>query len=180
MAGQDELAEVQTQHRNREERELKWQNVARLLVPKWACLSISETTDLSIFSHTSLGFPETGLKKKRKHPVSGSCVDVGGERRMGRLPWRWKATVTQITTCYNQGQPPPNAQQVEPWSRSAAAEHTQCIQAWWPMVKKTCWPHRVPLLSAKSRKLRLQFTQAHQNWTTEDWKHVVWSEFWHK
>ncbi len=35
-------------------------------------------------------------------------------------------------------------------------------------------PHRVPLLSAKNRKRRLQF--AHQNWTAEDWKNVAWSE----
>ncbi len=31
-------------------------------------------------------------------------------------------------------------------------------------------PHPVPLLSAKNRKRRRQFTQAHQNWTIEDWK----------
>ncbi len=37
-------------------------------------------------------------------------------------------------------------------------------------------PHRVPLLSAKNRKRRLQFAQAHQNWTIEDWKNVVWSD----
>ncbi len=37
-------------------------------------------------------------------------------------------------------------------------------------------PHWVPLLSAKNRKQRLQFTQAHQNWTTEDWKNVAWSD----
>ncbi|XP_073808214.1 GRB2-associated-binding protein 3 isoform X2 [Danio rerio] len=37
-------------------------------------------------------------------------------------------------------------------------------------------PHRVPLLSAKNRKLRLQFTQAHQIWTIEDWKNVAWSD----
>ncbi len=37
-------------------------------------------------------------------------------------------------------------------------------------------PHRVPLLSAKNRKRRLQFAQAHQNWTIEDWKNVAWSE----
>ncbi len=30
------------------------------------------------------------------------------------------------------------------------------------------------LLSAKNR--RLQFTQAHQNWTIEDWKNVAWSD----
>ncbi len=37
-------------------------------------------------------------------------------------------------------------------------------------------PHRVPLLSAKNRKQRLQFTRAHQNWTIEDWKNVAWSD----
>ncbi len=37
-------------------------------------------------------------------------------------------------------------------------------------------PHRVPLLSAKNRKWRLQFAQDHQNWTIEDWKNVVWSD----
>ncbi len=37
-------------------------------------------------------------------------------------------------------------------------------------------PHRVPLLSAKNRKRRLQFTQAHQNWTIEDWKNFARSD----
>ncbi len=37
-------------------------------------------------------------------------------------------------------------------------------------------PHRVPLLSAKNRKRRLQFAQAHQNWIIEDWKNVAWSD----
>ncbi|XP_047678769.1 vomeronasal type-2 receptor 1-like [Tachysurus fulvidraco] len=36
--------------------------------------------------------------------------------------------------------------------------------------------HRAPLLTAKNRKLRLQFTQAHQNWSIEDWKNVTWSD----
>ncbi len=37
-------------------------------------------------------------------------------------------------------------------------------------------PHRVPLLSAKNRERRLQFAQAHQNWTKEGWKNVAWSD----
>ncbi len=37
-------------------------------------------------------------------------------------------------------------------------------------------PHRVPLLSSKNRKRRLQFAQVHQNWTIEDWKNVAWSD----
>ncbi len=37
-------------------------------------------------------------------------------------------------------------------------------------------PHRVPLLSAKNRKQRLQFTQAHKNWMIDDWKTFAWSD----
>ncbi len=37
-------------------------------------------------------------------------------------------------------------------------------------------PPQVPLLSAKNSKWRLQFAQAHQNWTIEDWKNVAWSD----
>ncbi len=37
-------------------------------------------------------------------------------------------------------------------------------------------PHRLPLLSAKNRKRRLQFAWAHQNCIIEDWKNVAWSE----
>ncbi|KAF1376533.1 hypothetical protein PFLUV_G00212470 [Perca fluviatilis] len=36
-------------------------------------------------------------------------------------------------------------------------------------------PHRVPLISTKNRKMRLQYAQAHQNWTVEDCKNVAWS-----
>ncbi len=36
-------------------------------------------------------------------------------------------------------------------------------------------PHRVPLLSANMKR-RLQFTQAHQNLTIEDWKNVACSD----
>ncbi len=37
-------------------------------------------------------------------------------------------------------------------------------------------PHQVPLQSAKNKKRRQQFAQAHQNWTIEDWKNVAWSD----
>uniref|UniRef100_A0AAY5K3R6 Transposase Tc1-like domain-containing protein n=1 Tax=Esox lucius TaxID=8010 RepID=A0AAY5K3R6_ESOLU len=37
-------------------------------------------------------------------------------------------------------------------------------------------PHRVPLVSTTNRKKRLQYAQAHQNWTVEDWKIVAWSD----
>uniref|UniRef100_A0A9J8APT3 Transposase Tc1-like domain-containing protein n=1 Tax=Cyprinus carpio carpio TaxID=630221 RepID=A0A9J8APT3_CYPCA len=73
-----------------------------------------------------------------------------------------KATVTQITTRYNQGM------------QNTISECTT-RQTLKQMGYSSRRPHRVPLLSAKSRKRRLQFVQAHQNGTIEDWKNVAWS-----
>ncbi len=91
-------------------------------------------------------------------------VDVRGQRRMGRLVRDdRKATVTQITTRYNQG------------VQNTISEHTT---RWTlkQMDSSSRRPHRVPLLSAKNRTRRIQFTQTHQNWTIEDWKNVSWSD----
>ncbi len=83
---------------------------------------------------------------------------------MGRLGRdERKATVTQINTRYNQGM------------QNAISEHTTRRNLK-QMGYSSRRPHRVPLLSAKNRKRRLQFTQAHQNWTIEDWKNVAWSD----
>ncbi len=73
------------------------------------------------------------------------------------------ATITQITTHYNQGM------------QNTISERTthRTLKS---MGYSSRRPHRVPLLSAKNRKRRLQFTQAHQNWTIEDWKYVAWSD----
>ncbi len=85
-------------------------------------------------------------------------VDVRGQRRMGRLVRDdRKATVTQINTRYNQGM------------QNTISEHTT-HRTLKQMGSSSRRPHRVPLLSAKNRKPRLQFTQLHQNWTIEDWK----------
>ncbi len=83
---------------------------------------------------------------------------------MGRLVRdNRKATVTQITTHYNQGMQN---------TISERTTHRTLKQ----MGNSSRRPHQVPLLSAKNRKRRLQFTQAHQNWTIEDWKNVAWSD----
>ncbi len=74
-----------------------------------------------------------------------------------------KATVTQITTRYNQGR------QNTIFERSA---HRTLKQ----MGYSSGRPHQVPLLSAKNSKRRLQFAQAHQNWTIEDWNNIAWSD----
>ncbi len=107
----------------------------------------------------SLGFTDNG-QKKRKYPVSGSFVDqnallVRGQRRMGRL--------VRDDTRYNQGM------------QDTISEHTTRRKLK-QMGSSSTRPHRVPLLSAKNRKRRIQFTQDHQNWTIEDWKHFALSD----
>ncbi len=74
-----------------------------------------------------------------------------------------KATVTQITTRYNQGM------------QNIISECTT-RRTLKKMGYSSRRPHRVPLLSAKNRKRRLQFAQAHQNWTIEYWENVAWSD----
>ncbi len=81
---------------------------------------------------------------------------------MGRLVRdERKATVTQITTHYNQGM------------QTTISECTT-RRTLKQMGYSSRRPHLAPLLSAKNRKV--QFPQAHQNRTIEDWKNVVWSD----
>ncbi len=91
------------------------------------------------------------------------------QRRMGRLVRDdRKTTVTRKnhsfkTTRYNQG------------VQNTISEHTT-RRTLKQMGYSSRRPHRVPLLSVKNRKRRIQFTQDHQNWTIEDWKNVTWSD----
>ncbi len=138
--------------------------------PRKAGLSISKTADLLGFSCTTISsvYREWSEKEKissERQLCGRKClVDVRDQRRMGRLVKDdRKATVTQITTRYNQGM------------QNTISEHTT-RRTLKQMGYSSRRPHRVLLLSAKNRKRRLQFTQAHQNWTIEDWKSVVWSD----
>ncbi len=99
--------------------------------------------------------------------MSGSCVDkmpCWCQRRMDRLVRDdRKTTVTQITTRYNQG------------LQNTISEHTT-HRTLKQMDSSSRRPHRVPLRSDKNSTRRIQFTQTPQNWTTEDWKNVPWSD----
>ncbi len=83
------------------------------------------------------------------------------QRWMARLVWvDRKATVTVIS-----------------YNRAMQKSISECTTL--QTLKQMGYSSRrqwVPLLSANNRKLKLQFTQAHQNWTIEDWKKVAWSD----
>ncbi len=156
------LAEVQTEHQKGEERGFKWLNVEWLLVPDglvWVFQKLLIYWDFH--TQPSLGFTENG-PKKRKYPVSGRCVDEN-VLLMSEVRGEWtdwvemierQQPVTKITTRYNHGM------------QNTISE---CTTSWTlkQMGSSSRRPHRVPLLSDKNRKRRLQFAQAQQNWIIE-------------
>ncbi len=163
------LAEVQTEHQNGEERGFKrlwtWNGCWCQTGLVWVFQKLLIYWDFH--AQPSLGFTENG-PKKRKYPVSSSCVDeeallMSEENGQDWLEMIERATVTQITTRYNQG------------IQNTISERTT-HRTLKHMGYSSRRPHRVPLLSTKNRKHRLQFAQAHQNRTIEDCKNVAWSD----
>ncbi len=148
----------------------KWLNVEWLLVPHgpvWVFHKLLIYWDFH--TQPSLVFTENGPEKEKISSEWQLCgrkclVDVRGQRRMGRLVRDdRKTTVTQITTRYNQD------------LQNTISEHTT-RRTLKQMGSSSRRPQRVPLLSDKNSTRRIQFTQTHQNWTTEDCKNIAWSD----
>ncbi len=136
----------------------KWLNVEWLLVPDGLIWVFQKLLIWDFHTQPSLGFTANGLKKEKISSERQLCgwkclVDVRGQRRMDRLVRDdRKATVAQITTRYNQD------------LQNTISEHTT-HRTLKQMGFSSRRPHRVPLMSAKNRTRRIQFTQTHQNWT---------------
>ncbi len=112
------------------------------------------------------------MVRKRKNIQWAAVVWTVNALLMSEVRGEWadwleidrKATVTQITTRYNQGMQNTSLNahtSIEPWSRwaTAAEDHTGC----------------------RSCQLRTGNGgyNSHRNWTIENWKNVAWSEeFW--
>ncbi len=66
------------------------------------------------------------------------------------------------------------AQEVKAGSDGEVSEYT-VHRRLLGMGLHSCRPVRVPMLTPVHRQKRQQWAREHQNWTTEQWKKVAWS-----
>ncbi len=149
------LAEVQTEHQNGEERGFK---LLRTWNGCWCQTGWSE-----YFKN----WWSTGIFMN--HPSGAHWWWLRRDQPPPPPPWHY-CKALWCTTIHNKG-----LYKCIIHSFNTISERTTC----WTLKQmgySSRRSHRVPLLSAKNRKRRLQFAQACQNWTRVVWENVVWSD----
>ncbi len=135
--------------------------IKRVITVLWKGF-ISKTADLLGFSHTTISkvyreWWEKYIIYSERQLCGLKClVDVRGQRRMGRLVRDGRKGNSNSNNHWLQ----PRYAEHHLWTYNTSNPGTDELQQ-----QKTSW---MPLMSAENRKRRLQFAQAHQNWTKED------------
>uniref|UniRef100_A0A671YBG6 Tc1-like transposase DDE domain-containing protein n=1 Tax=Sparus aurata TaxID=8175 RepID=A0A671YBG6_SPAAU len=131
--------------------------------------SISETAGLvgcsrsAVVSTYQKWSKEGQPVNRRKGHGRPRLIDARGERRLARVVQSHsKATVAQIAERINAG------------SDRKVSEYT-VHRSLLRMGVRSRRPVRLPMLTTVLWRMRLKWALEHQNWTTEQWKRVVWS-----
>ena len=135
-----------------------------------AGLSVSRTATLLGFSRSTVSRVYQGWSTTQRtssqRQASGRkrLIDERGQRRLTRIVQsNRRATVSQLTVQYNIGAERP--------IKECTTRRTLTRMGYGSRR-----PNRVPLLSAKHKKLRLQWAKERKHWTLEDWKNIGWSD----
>ena len=126
-----------------------------------ALVGCSRSAVVSIYQKWS---KEGTVVNRRQGHGRPRLIDARGERRLARVVRsNRRATVAQI------------AQEVNAGSDRKVSEYT-VHHSFLHMGLHSCRPVRVPMLTPVHHRKCQQWAHEHQNWTTEQWKKVAWSD----
>uniref|UniRef100_A0A8P4G4M8 Transposable element Tcb1 transposase n=1 Tax=Dicentrarchus labrax TaxID=13489 RepID=A0A8P4G4M8_DICLA len=126
-----------------------------------ALVGCSRSAVVSIYQKWS---KEGKVVNRRQGQGRPRLIDARGERRLARVVQsNRRATVAQIAEKVNAG------------SDRKVSEHT-VHRSLLRIGLRRYRPVRVPMLTPVHCRERLQWALEHQNWTTEQWKKVAWSD----
>lgn len=132
--------------------------------------SISEVAIKFGFSSTTIlrvchEYRESGKTSNLRHRCGRKKImQERDQRRLTRIiKSNRHATLSQIAADFNAG--PSTSDSVRTIQRNIINTDFRSRR-----------PIRVPLMTARHKALRLAWARQHHHWTTDDWKHVAWSD----
>ena len=125
--------------------------------------SISTTTGISVGSISNIYF---------KH-----CLTLF--KSVGGHPCKLSPADTQYAIHLITSQKAENATQVAKTLQNITNTSSSVKTVWQALRStgmKAVTKQKWPFLSKKHRRLRMDFAEAHKDWTVEDWRRVIWSD----